>query len=435
MATGAQAYAQYDQQAGGKGKADTLTSERFGCHFQFTGIGQHQLPFNSPYLGKNSLLSHEKLRLSITSTLFAGLRLWRNGEVYFNPELSGGRGLSSTTGVAGFPNGEVYRVGDPEPVITVARIFLRQTFNLGDDRICTESACNQLKSYSASSRLVFTLGKYSIVDLFDCNTYSHDPRSQFYNWSLMSAGAWDYPANTRGYTYAFTAELVRPKWSLRAAAAMVPEVANGPYMDMDIIHANSETIEFDKHYSLKRKPGVVRFIVYNTFADMGNYEDAIALNPINPDITLTRKAGRTKTGFVVNAEQEINNALGAFARLSWNDGNNETWAFTEIDHSASIGMRLMGARWKRSSDVFGAAIVVNGLSKEHRAYLAAGGYGFIIGDGKLNYGLESIAEIYYNALLFKFLWVAPDYQFILNPAYNKDRGPVNVFGLRGHIDI
>lgn len=415
-------------------REDTIRrNERFSCHFQLTTIGQHQLPFNDPYDGLHSLISHEPLRMSVTSTLFLGAKLWKGGELYFNPELSGGRGIGGTSGIAGFPNGEVYRVGNPEPVVTCARIFLRQAFRLQGAEEPVEDQPNQLAGKTAANRLVFTLGKFSVADMFDNNSYSHDPRSQFFNWAMMSAGAWDYPANTRGYTYGIVAELIKPAWSLKLSTAMVPEVANGPFLDLNIANAHSETVEFDRNFSLHKRPGVIRLIVYNTFAHMGNYDEA--LKEITPDVTTTREYGRTKTGFVINAEQALNDNTGMFARISWNDGQNETWAFTEVDQSVNIGIQLKGNSWKRPDDKLGIAVVVNGISEPHRGYLAAGGYGFILGDGRLNYGLESILEAYYNARLFSNFYLSPDYQFILNPGYNRDRGPVNVIGIRGHVEF
>jgi len=417
--------------------SDSLNkNERFSFHFQTTMISQHQLDFDAPYTGANSLVTHEKQCLSVTSTLFVGARLWKNAEIFFNPELSGGAGISQTKGIAGFTNGETYRVGAAAPVISASRIFLRQTIDLDNVMTNVDGGQNLSKGHLAASRLVFTLGKFSIPDIFDANTYSHDPRNQFMNWAIMSAGAWDYPANTRGYTYGFVAELIKPTWSLKAAATVVPEVANGPYMDLDIAHAHSGTLELDKMYTAGKRQGIVRLIGYYTEAHMGNYVLATTDTQYHLDITQTRKYGRTKAGFVINAEQQVTDNIGVFGRLSWSDGKNEAWAFTEIDQSLNIGARLQGAMWKRPSDHLGVALLVNGLSKEHKDYLAAGGYGFIIGDGHLNYGMEQIIELYYSARLWENFWLSPDYQFVMNPAYNKDRGPVvHVLGIRGHIEF
>ena len=418
-------------------KFDTVAKPvRFSHHFQTTMIGQHQLDFSAPYTGKNSLLTSERLRMSITSTLFMGARLWKGGEIYFDPELSGGRGMSATTGIAGFPNGEVYRVGDPEPVITVARIFMRQTFNLSNDMQPVESAQNVNPGKQAGTRLVLTLGKFSITDMFDNNSYSHDPRNQFMNWALMSAGAWDYPANTRGYTYGFVAELIRPTWGIKAAVTMVPEEANGPYLDMNIGNAHSETLELDKQLMMGKRHGMVRVIGFFTQANMGNYKEATLDTIYHLDVTQTRSYAHSKGGFVVNFEQDITDYFGIFGRASYNDGKNETWAFTEIDQSLHMGIEGKGTAWKRSMDQFGAAYLINGISKDHQAYLAAGGYGFLIGDGHLNYGHENIIELFYSARLWDNFYLTPDYQMVINPAYNKDRGPVvNVVGIRGHIEF
>jgi high affinity Mn2+ porin len=411
-------------------------NERFSYHFQTTMISQHQMDFSAPYTGANSLLTNEKQHLSVTSTLFLGARIWKGAEVFLNPELSGGSGLSSTKGMAGFPNGETYRVGDPDPVISISRIFLRQTFSLNNETTNVDGGQNLNRGRVSTKRLVFTLGKFSIADMFDANTYSHDPRKQFMNWAIMSAGAWDYPANTRGYTYGLVTELIKPNWSIKAAVTMVPEVANGPYMDMNADRAHSETLEFDRQYTLKGRQGVIRLIGFYTQGHMGNYSAATTDTQYHLDITQTRSYAHAKGGFVINWEQELSKNMGLFARLSWNDGKNETWAFTEIDQSLNIGAQLIGKIWRRPSDKLGISLLINGLSDDHKNYLAAGGYGFIIGDGHLNYGTENIIELYYSAKFWSSFWLSPDYQLVINPAYNKDRGPVvHIVGLRGHIEF
>ena len=417
--------------------SDTTKSENWTLHFQQTIIGQYHPDFASPYSGLNSQNAKgEPTCVTITSTIFLGRRLWQGGELYFNPELSGGQGVGHTLGIAGFPNGESYRVGSTLPVIAMVRLFLRQTINLNSKNFSkTEDGPNQLSENTPEKRLVFTAGKFSVTDIFDANSYSHDPRSQFLNWSIMSAGAWDYPADTKGYTWGAVGELFYPGWSLKAGITMVPLYANGPAFDDNIAKANSVSVEYDKQFKTNKRPGVLRLIGFYTNAHMGNYTEATNDTIYHHDITQTRAYGRTKMGFVINGEQEISDNAGLFVRLSYNDGKNESWAFTEIDGSVSAGVSFKGTKWKRPDDVLGIAFVQNGLSKDHEAYLAGGGYGFLIGDGKINYGNEIILEAYYNFKWGKYLYLSPDYQIVLNPAYNKDRGPINLFALRAHVEF
>ncbi len=410
--------------------------EKLGYHFQTTVISQRHLDFSAPYSSTNSLQTSEKQRLSVTSTLYMGCRLWKNAEIYFNPELSGGQGLSQTRGIAGFTNGETFRIGEAQPVVSLSRIFIRQHIPIGASTDVVEDGQNQLAGKLPTERVTITFGKYSVTDIFDINSYSHDPRTQFMNWSLMSGGAWDYPANTRGYTYGLTAELIKKNWSIKGAVTMTPETANGPYMDMNIGNAHSETLEFDKNVNINNKKGVVRLIGFYTQGNMGNYADAIKNRIYSFDIVSTRSYAHSKGGFVVNAEQELGKYVGWFGRLSWNDGKNETWAFTEIDQSFHTGLHVDGAILKLKQSSAGVAVVVNGLSDDHKKYLQSGGYGFMLGDGKLNYGYECIGELYVNYLFRAGFWISGDYQAVLNPGYNQDRGPlVHVFALRGHLEI
>ena len=414
----------------------------WSLHFQQTLIDQWHSGFSTPYGGDYSLADRESAKLSLTSTLFIGRRLWKGAAVYFNPEVAGGSGLSSARGVAGFPNGETFRIGVSDPVLYLARLYGRQVFAIGPetDEDQDEDDLNQLAGPRPRRYIALNLGKISVADFFDQNSYSHDPRTQFMNWSLMSAGAWDYAANTRGYTVGGVLEYVTPDFALRFASTLLPTYANGPLLDYRYGQAHAETLELTKTYRLARRPGTLRVLGFRNVAPMATYRSAVALGQATgqqPDLETVRRDGHTKMGFGVNAEQEISQNMGLFARVSYNDGQNETWAFTEIDHSASLGVVSTGARWQRPDDRLGAAVVVNGISGAHQAYLAAGGYGFIIGDGALNYGLEKIAEVYYSIALPRYhAAISPDYQFILNPAYNRDRsGPVHVAAVRLHVEF
>lgn len=419
---------------------DTINeSQDWNIHFQNTVIMQYHPSFHASYSGMNSLKPVEETPTSVTSTLFMGAKIWNGAEVYFNPEISGGAGFSQTTGIAGFPNGEVYRVSDQAPHIYVARLYIRQTFALSDSYKYVKDDINQIAKKLPTSYFAVSAGKFSVMDFFDNNKYSHDPRTQFYNWTLMGNGAWDYPANTRGYTYGLTFELVKPEWALRFGVVTVPTTANGSVMDTKIAKSRAESLEFEQDYSIGGQKGVIRLIGFLTEAQMGNYKQAIdwgLTHNTTSDLAYTRGYGKTKYGMGINIEHNFNDHVGMFFRSGWNDGHNETWAFTEIDRHASIGLSLNGNLWNRKEDNLGIASITNGISKDHRDFLADGGYGFIIGDGKLNYGLENITELYYSFRVSKqSLWLSPDYQFIINPAYNKDRGPVHAFGIRFHAEI
>ncbi len=412
--------------------------ETFTHHFQFTATQQAHPSFSAKYTGRNSLLPTAEDLLSITSTLYLGSRLWHGGEIYFNPELVGGNGFSATTGIAGFPNGEMYRVDNPSPKVFIARLFLREHFALDDETESVDADQNQLAGPVPKHRVTVSIGKFSLTDVFDDNKYSHDPRTQFFNWAIWSGAAWDYAADTRGYDWGITAEFHLPSWIFNVGAVMVPTYANGPYFDHDIGKAYSLNAEAVKPYSIAGLDGRLHLIGFLNHAAMGNYRDAIdqgRLSGTAPDIDRTNSSS-SKYGFVISVEQDLGSSAGLFTRYSWNDGHTETWTFTEIDRSFHAGVTMRGGAWGRNEDNAGLAYVVNALSPDHRDYLSAGGYGFIIGDGALNYALEQITEAFYNARLFPSFSLTIDDQVVINPAYNRDRGPVvNVFSIRGHVEL
>jgi high affinity Mn2+ porin len=420
--------------------------EKWSCHFQFTSIVQGHPAFKASYSGKNSLQDTAETALSVTSTLYLGRKLWKGASFFLNPEIAGGRGISYALGLAGAANGETFRVGSPAPALYIARAFFEQHIAL--EKKCVEEHCegepNKIANNIPTSRITISIGKFSLADFFDDNAYSHDPRSEFMNWSLMDNGAWDYPANTRGYTWGAVVELIKPGYALRLSGVLVPKIANSQVFDLNVKKASGETFEFEKKFKIKKHPGNVRFLAYTNFSSAPSYTTALR-DMSKGDSSLIsvfsgQKAGvqygSLKYGFGISFNQELTNYMGVFARLGWNDGQTATWAFTEIDQTVSAGIRLRANLIKRPDDNFGLAWVMNGISGVHRDYLNSNGYGFMLGDGKLSrYGYEQIVETFYRVKLIKWLWATVDYQFVLNPGYNKDRGPAHIFSFRAHVEF
>jgi len=416
-------------------QAPEAAAESWSLHGQATVVTQAHGAFTSPYQGPHSLSPAAESATSFTTTLMLGWRPWQGGELYLDGEGAAGKGVGSVLGVAGAPNGETYRVGNPEFRATVARVWLRQTFDLGGDASKVDPDAHQLGGSRDARRLVLHLGKFSVMDVFDANTYAHDPRSQFLNWTLMGHGAWDYPADTRGYTWGGATELYWDAWAFRWARFAEPLEANQLEMDHGLARAHGDVLEVEHDHDLGGRPGVVRVMVFRNTTRMGDYRLSLAEQPGAPEVTATRAYGREKHGWGLNLEQALTAELGTFARWSWSDGRTETWAFTEVDRSLSGGLSLKGGGWGRPQDRLGAAFVQNGLSPDHQAYLAAGGLGFLLGDGRLNYSPERILETYYAAALGPFFTLSLDLQRIANPGHNRDRGPVSLYAVRVHVQF
>jgi high affinity Mn2+ porin len=406
-------------------------SDRWEIHGQTTYLPQGYPAFRAPYSGPNSLTPASQFQATWSNSLFLNARLWEGGEVYYNPELLQGFGLNNTVGVAGFPNGEAQKSNFPFPHYNTSRLFLRQTFGFGGEQEELPSGALQLANRVDVSRLTLQAGKLSVADVFDGNSYARDPRKDFMNWSLWSSGAFDYAADKLGLGYGVTAELNQKQWALRSGYFLMDAESNSNNFDTRIFQRGGYIVELETRYSLFSQPGKLRTIAWLNSAFSGSYRETLNNPAFNVDISQTR-TGRIKYGYVINIEQAVSDEVGLFGRWSWNDGKTEIMAFTDIDASLSLGASIKGTRWGRPDDVIGIGGAINALSRDHRDFLAAGGLGPLIGDGRLNYRRERILETYYAFALNNGLTLTADYQFITNPAYNADRGPVSIFSGRLH---
>ena len=406
-------------------------SSQWEIHGQTTYLGQGYPAFRAPYTGTNSLSPTAQYQATWSNSLFLNVRLWDGGEVYYNPELLQGFGLSDTVGVAGFPSGEAQKSNFPYPHYNTSRLFLRQTFGFGGEQEELVSGPGQLSNKVDVSRLTVQAGKFSVTDIFDGNAYAKDTRKDFINWSLWAPGAFDYSADRVGLTYGATAELNQKQWALRGGYFLLPSVSNSNSFDRRVFARGEYVLELETRYQLFSQPGKLRTLAWLNSANAGSYRETLDNPAFNLDIAQTRQ-GRIKYGYAINIEQAVTDEVGLFGRWSWNDGKTEIVAFTDIDASLSLGASIKGARWGRPDDVIGIGGAINAISRDHRAFIAAGGLGILIGDGQLNYQRERIFETYYAYALNKQLTFTADYQLITNPAYNADRGPVSVFSGRLH---
>jgi high affinity Mn2+ porin len=417
----------------------SLSGEAFGfpysVHGQATIIPQFSGPFHSPYEGANSYADRHQSDATYTATLFFGARLFPGTEVFVNPELSGGQGVGRVVGLGDPPNGEAPRVSSAEPSPSFARIFVRETFGLGGDQEEIADGQNTIAGKQDVRRITVTAGQYSAGDIFDGNAYAHDPRGQFSNWALMDNAAWDYPADTKGYTQGVTVEYNEREFAVRYGIFREPKEANGQKLDAHLDEAFAQVLEGEYRYDAWGQPGVVRPMAYANRAHMGSYSEAVAEEGGGvPDVTAARDY-RTKYGYGVSFDQAITSEVGMFARAGWNDGPTETWAFTEVDRSVSGGVSIKGTSWGRKDDLIGVGGFLSGLSTSHRDYLAAGGLGFELGDGKLNYAPEEGVEAYYLIAISSNIFLSFDGQVINHPGYNADRGPIVVGGFRFHFEF
>ena len=418
-------------------EGESVLQQEWDIKFQATSVFQRKPAFQADYSGPNSLVTLREQSHSTTATVFAGIRLWPGSEIFFNPEMSLGVPFSNLTGLAGFTNGELAKTSGANPTFYRARLFARQTWDLSNDSETVESDQNQLAGKVGRERLVLTAGNVSVLDIFDGNSFSHEPRRQFLNWTIMTHGAWDYPADARGYTWGIAAEYIRPDWAIRAGRFIQPRESNGLTLNPRIFQSYGDAIEIEYGYSLVALPGKLRLLAFSNKARMASYQAAIDLARGTgevPNISAVR-APRRKSGLGINLEQSINKTTGIFARMSHADGKTETYAFTEADDSFSAGLVVRGGAWSRAADEAGIALAQNRLSASHREYLRAGGIGVFLGDGNLSYRPERIMEAYYAIGVTRHLWVSVGAQRIANPGYNAARGPASFGGLRLHVEF
>jgi hypothetical protein len=402
-------------------------------------IGQAQPGFHSRYEGPHSFRTDDRGRISFVATVYGGIEVTPTTAIVVAGESAGGGGLSDALGIAGFTNLDVVRNPTLGATPYVGRAFIDQIIPLSESRAPADRNPLHVLRTLPARRIEIRAGKFGTVDVFDQNEGATDSHLQFMNWSIDNNGAYDYAADTRGYSLGVTIEYAEPLWALRFGEMLMPTVANGIDYDFDVANARGENLELEVHDCIAGHPGFVRGLAFVNHAKMGNYVDAIAafradIDP-TPDVTLYRVAGRIKYGFGLNVEQEVATDAHVFGRIGWNEGENESFAYTEIDNTLLVGGDLRGGRWHRPADKLGLALVTNGLSTSHREYLALGGQGFLLGDGMLHYGRESIVEAYYTARVYRGVFPAADIQLVDNPGYNRDRGPVVVGSLRLHVEI
>ena len=409
---------------------NALDTENWSAHGQTTFVGQYAAPFHAPYHGANSL-DPNIARETWDVTFYLGRRLWKGAAVWINPEIDQGYGLSNTLGVAGFTSGEAYKVGFTHPYVRVPRFFVQQTIALGGATETLDASLNQFGGTRTTDRVVATVGKFSVSDIFDTIGYAHDPRGDFMNWSLVDAGTFDYAADAWGFTYGAALEWYQSRWVARVGLFDLSLVPNSADLDSNF-EQYQVVYELEHQHTLRGQPVKLAIVGFLSRGRMGGYVDALTEAAETGSVPNTADVRRfnSRPGLNLNFSQQVASDVGLFARVGSADGGVEPYEFTDIDRTASAGVSIAGSRWGRRNDVLGIATVFNGVSDAHRAYLAAGGLGILVGDGQLPHpGVESIVESYYRFPLGAWQLTA-DYQFVVNPAFNRDRGPVSVVSVR-----
>jgi len=407
--------------------------ELFAIHGQATYVEQETGGFSSPYRGTNSLTPNTGAE-TVDVSFDVGARLWRGAEIWFDPEIDQGFGVDDTLGVAGFPSGEAYKVGKKDPYLRLPRLFVRQTLDLAGAPQTVDGAANQLAGVRSENRVVITVGKFSVTDVFDTNQYAHDPRSDFLNWAAIDAGTFDYAADAWGYTVGAAIEWYQNVWTLRAGLFDLSNIPNSPHLDPGF-HEFQLDWEVEHRHEIDGHPGRILLTVFDSRGRMGLLDQAVQLaeSTDSPVEIAPVRSYRSRLGADVSLEQQLASDLGVFARIGKDAGNVEPYEFSDIDRTVATGLSLQGARWNRADDTIGVAGILNGISASREQYLDAGGLGILVGDGKLPHpGPELIMETYYSLAVFKLAHLTLDYQWVDHPGYNRDRGPASIFAVRVH---
>jgi len=417
---------------------------RYWISGQANAIFQGRIPFHSPYQGTNSFRNSAEYKTSIVETLYTALRRNRsvlyNTDFVFDLESAGGRGLSEALGLAGFTNLDVVRNPNLGSKPYIARYGVHQVIGLTDKSSAQGANMFSPAREVPEQRIELRIGKMTLPDFFDVNSEGSDSHLQFMNWTVDNNGAWDYAADTRGYTVGGMAEYDDRMWSIRYGLFAMPTVANGIDMDWAFSRAHAQNGEFELRKGwLPTRKGTSRLLFYANRAHMGSYREAVraylAGDDARPMITAHEHLGALKYGFGYNVEQELTANLQVFGRFGWNEGQHESFAYTEVDQTVEAGADYTGARWRRPQDKVAIAAVSNAIKRDHQEYLRLGGLGFLLGDGNLNYGRENIVESYYTWHAWRGLFYSVDVQHIGDPGYNRDRGPAWVGSVRTHVDF
>ena len=435
-----------------------IDDESWNVYGQFTYISSWKLPFSAPYTNANgstnSLLTDAERSFTGSATLFLGLKVWPGGEVYLVPEVISERPLSQLRGIgSAIQNFELQKTGSETPQLYRSRTFLRQTIGLGGTSVVKTSDPMQLGSVAGSRRVVLTAGNFTILDVFDRNSVNWDPRQTFVNMAFMTHSSWDFPSDARGYSWGGTAELYWDDWALRIGRITPPQHPNTLQVDFEIDKHYGDQAELEHDHTLLGKPGAVRLLAYRNRVVSGRFDEAIAAlksdpaknakacteysynsgNATAPDVCWVRRTN-AKVGIGISVEQHIDDDFGVFFRGMYSDGRTEVDAFNPADRSMTFGAVGKGGAWHRPFDVAGVGFGMGWISDVHAEYLRMGGVDGFVGDGNLRKAPESVAEGFYSVNLLKAIWLTADYQYISNPGFNADRGPVHVLGTRVHAE-